>query len=618
MWRYISATGLAASSLLSLVSAKANCDVDTVGKFLPANTNATLKSAVPVGENGTYGGGGFATDPDFPGNATNLPALCAVAFNVTGTDGKSHFTFGMYLPDTWNNRMMGAGNTGFGGGIDWTEMGPLVQYGFATISTDTGHLSGPNDAKWANAQPVAQTNWGYNAMHTSVVLGKQVINAYYGSNASYSYYSACSGGGRQGLKDLQLYPEDFDGVVAGAAPWLLTHLHPWAVQVALPNLLAEPADNVTDTHFDVFNNEVIRQCDAQDGRKDNVVSDPYNCKFDYTPLLCNSTFTNTSECFSQGQVNVMKATYADWVDSSNNNALIFPSFNLASDASGLASSSNNGTPSTFGTVYVENFVMNNTNWDWKTLNASTVTLADSLNPGHANADLFDLSAFKNRKGKLITYHGISDTLIPTSTSIKYYEEVLAAMGGDSPAQNKQASTAVLDDFYRMFLVPGMHHCSGSNGYSPWYFAGGGQGGPDNGSTYSVDGFMDPAHDIVLAIMAWVENGTAPASLVATSWHNNDAAQGVKQQRPLCPYPQQPKWVSGDVNKAESWTCANASMVGIGEIKIAPLGSADPTVVTPNDTTVAAPTKNAALRVGDEGGLGASAWGAAVFGMWWLI
>lgn len=599
---------------LNLLPAAAviTCDPAILSEILPTSTNATLKSAVIVAANGTYGGGGFAEDPDFPGNATGLPALCAVEFNITSEQG-IYYTFGMYLPDAWNRRLMGAGNTGFGGGIDWTEMAPLVHYGFATVSTDTGHLSGPGDASWANDSPNHLALWGSTAMHTSVVLAKQVVKGYYGDDATYSYFSACSGGGRQGLKDLQAWPEDFDGVIAGAAPWLLSHLHPWAVHVSMPNILANPADNVTDAHFDQFAAEVVRQCDPQDGYTDYVVSDPYGCQFDYTPLLCNSTFTNNSVCFSSNQLGVLKATYGDWMNPADNNSLIWPSLSLTADATGLAGSGLNGTPSTFGTAYVENFVMNNTNWDWRNLNVSTVLMADSLDPGEANADEFDLTTFKNGGGKLLTYHGLSDPLIPTGASIYYYEQVLATMGGGGAgnmSQQSNASTSTIDDFYRLFLVPTMGHCSSGNGYAPWYFAGGGQEPPANSSGYSVPGFEDAQHDIVLALMAWVENGTAPDSLVATEWNNQSAALGVKMQRPLCPYPQQAKYNGGDDTMASSWSCESGTMVGFDEITIAKEGSADPPV-TPTATPSATSNNVAGMYAAPTGALAAAVMGLAL-------
>lgn len=560
-------------SFAALASASVNCDNDAFVDLLPSSAGAVLQSVTPVAENGSFGPAP-GTDPDFPTNATGLPALCAVKYKVTGVGG-THFTFGMFLPYQWNNRMIGVGNTGFGGGIDWFEMGPLTHYGFATISTDTGHLSTPNDASWAKKMPNAQANWGHLALHTSVVLGKQVIKGFYGSNATYAYFSACSGGGRQGLRDLQLYPEDFNGVIAGAAPWLLSHLHPWAVQVALPNLEAPKGRNVDANAFQIFNNEVIRQCDPQDGLTDKIVSNPYGCRFNWQRIQCEPSSPDNSSCLTGLQIQILNATYSDWVDEDRNNQLVYPAFTLASSAAGFAG--HQGAPSSFGTEYVENFVLNDTDWDWHTLNISTVRLADSLNPGNANADMYDLSAFSRRGGKLLTYHGLADPLIPPASSIYYYEAVLGNMsdGSSQPNRNRAlASTAALDDFYRLFLVPGMYHCSNSNGFAPWYFAGAGQKAPANTPhKYSVPGFSDRQHDVVLAIMAWVENGTAPEHLIATAWKNGDADQGPSIQRPLCPYPQRAVYQgSGDPNTPGSWSCTRKNFIGFPEIPIAAPGT----------------------------------------------
>ena len=599
--RYIRSllVSLYATLQASRVVSSASCDLASLIGLLDPGTNATIQSATYVPAGGEYGPGGYAQDPDFPNNATGLPALCAIMYSVTGPDGWVLFSFGMFLPDDWNERLMGAGNTGFGGGIDWQEMGPLSLYGFAMISTDTGHLSNPGHASWANNAPIHQALWGGVALHQSVVLAKQIVKSYYGRNATYSYYSACSGGGRQGLKEVQAYPEDFDGVIAGAAPWLLTHLHPWAVHVALPNVLADRSDIVTDAHFDVFAAEVVRQCDAQDGLTDQVVADPYGCQFDYASLLCNSTtYNNTSSvCFSTGQLDVLKATYTDWRNSTDDSKLIWPSFSLTGKPEGLVGSQNDGAPSGFGTEYIENFVMNNTSWDWHTINDSVVTLADILNPGSANADDFDLSNFKTRGGKLITYHGLSDPLIPTGSSIYYYEQVLSTMsnGSSIPSQDRSTSTAALDDFYRMFLVPGMAHCSWDTGSHPRYFAGAGQPLPTGSSGHSVPGFEDPQHDIVLALMAWVENGTAPASLTATEWQNRNVAEGVTIQRPICPYPQQAKFQGGAAEDASSWVCASGSgsMVGYDNILIASKATTSSPVATKSAVSVSLVATNAA-------------------------
>ena len=529
-----------------------DCTEAAFTNILPANT--TLKAATAIANNGTYGG--VSLDLDFPANATELPPLCVAEFNVTAPDG-SFYSFGLFLPDAplYNARFIATGNTGFGGGINWPAMGSLVQYGFATMSTDSGHESSPNDASWARNAPMHVENWAWRAMHGSVELSKEVVKSYYGSGVKYSYYTACSGGARQGLKDIQLFPEDFDGMVAGAAPWLLSHLHTWAVKIGMYNLPANSSGHLDDDDFTLVNNEIMTQCDALDGNADNILSDPYHCDFNAAALLCNDT--TTSNCLSQEQVETVNNIYDDWNDPSGD--LIWPSLTIGADASGLAGHPD--APSSFGTEYVENFIANSTAWDWHTLNASTVTLADSIDPGSSNADLFDLSAYQKAGGKLITYHGLADPLIPTGSSIYYHQQVLATMAPPS---------GTLDDFFRFFLIPGMHHCSGSDG-APYFISGGGQN--VDGATHSVPGYEDAQHDVIFAMMAWVENNQAPNTIVATKWLNNTPALGVERQRPLCVFPKQAKYSGhGNFSEAENWACENAEGVVLPSIRIAKEGS----------------------------------------------
>lgn len=210
----------------------ANCNVAVLAAALPAGSGATVNSVTAVPYNGTYGGG--AADIEFPTNATGLPSLCAVSINVPAP-GNTSFNFGLFLPTEWNGRIMTTGNGGFGGGINWPDMGSFVHYGFSAVSTDTGHLSGTDDGTWALNQPEKLYNWGYRAMHETVVMAKQVVSYYYSQDIAYSYYAACSTGGRQGLKELQLYPDTFDGVIAGAPAWDMGPLQAVTLKLGLDN-----------------------------------------------------------------------------------------------------------------------------------------------------------------------------------------------------------------------------------------------------------------------------------------------------------------------------------------------------------------------------------------------
>lgn len=193
-------------------------------------------------------------------------------------------------------------------------------------------------------------------------------------------------------------------------------------------------------------------------------------------------------------------------------------------------------------------VLNDTNWSFYDFNYTIVELADKIQPGNATAYDYDLSPFHEQGGKLLQYHGLSDGLIATGSSVYFYKEVLKTL---------MPKGIELDSWYRFFLVPGMQHCLGTptDVNAPWYFAGANQAGDLNTAVYSVPGFMNAKHDALLALMAWVENGTAPDSIVATKWHNDTLTDKVLRQRPLCPYPKQAKYIGrGNPDEAENWRC----------------------------------------------------------------
>ena len=197
---------------------------------------------------------------------------------------------------------------------------------------------------------------------------------------------------------------------------------------------------------------------------------------------------------------------------------------------------------------MQDFVLNDPNWNPYDFNYSIVELADQIQPGNATAYDFDLSPFYKRGGKLLQYHGLSDALIATGSSEYFYKSVLKTL---------VPKGIELDSWYRFFLVPGMQHCAGtpSDVNAPWYFAGANQAAALNTAVHSVPGFSDAKHDALLALMAWTEHGTAPESLVATKWRNDSATDTVLRQRPLCPYPKQARYSGrGNPDDAKNWSC----------------------------------------------------------------
>jgi len=276
-----------------------------------------------------------------------------------------------------------------------------------------------------------------------------------------------------------------------------------------------------------------KQCDPQDGLIDNIVSDPYGCNFDFEALLCKGT--GSTNCLTPAQLETLYKFYNDWVDTNQN--FVFPGVALGTDAGFLM-----GQVSTLGYHLFRYFVYNDTKYDYTKFTYKDLQYADAINPGSASADNFDLSPFFKRGGKIIKYHGAADALIPTGSSVLFYKKVL---------QTLRPKGIDLDDFYRFFLIPDMNHCAGSI-TGPWYIAAGSQA--LTGATHSVPGYEDAEHDAILAMMRWVESNKAPDQLIATKFVNDTATLGVQSQRPLCPYPKQAKYQSGDPNLSKNWEC----------------------------------------------------------------
>lgn len=190
--KYLS--GLLTALWLSLsvdAATQSKCTTETFRAILTSNSAASVNYVASVPQGGSFGDG--ATNLAFPTNATDLPALCAVSINIVSSSTSS-FNFGIFLPHSWNGRMLTTGNGGLGGGINYPDMGKFSHYGFATVSTDTGHISNAVNGTWALNQPEKIIDWGWRAMHGSVVTAKHIVNAFYDRSLSYSYYASCSTG----------------------------------------------------------------------------------------------------------------------------------------------------------------------------------------------------------------------------------------------------------------------------------------------------------------------------------------------------------------------------------------------------------------------------------------
>jgi feruloyl esterase len=549
------ATELALSALLFYVKATLLTEQNqqarqcTSGTFSSVITTTgvyvTVERAVSVPENGNYGEGSL--DMGFPDVTSNLPKLCAVIISVTNTSAipQSNYRFGLFLPDTWNSKILTVGSASFAGGINWPAMSEGVHYKMVTLSTDNGHNSIPSDLSWAT--PSTLLDWGYRALHGSVEVGKLMTKAYYGQDSTRLYYSGCSTGGRQGLKEIQISPSSFDGALIGAPAWDTKYLMPWITKIGVDVLNGTGTFGKSEMTF--LATKILALCDAKDGHKDNIVSWPEQCNPDLNTLLCGETGPppNPTTCLTAGQIETAKKIYSDY--STSNGTFVHNGFEISSEAQWPTYLTNNA-PTSFDVDYERYFLYNDTNWNWKQFNDNVSYNSMVIDPGKATADSFDVSTFQKRGGKILMYHGMADGFVPTKSSLLYYTNTAAAMPGVN-----------LQSFFRYYQVPGMQHCFGSDSSvnAPWMFAGGSQAYALQtlgfGPGWSVPGFLNNSkYDALVALMDWVENDTAVDQIIATAWSLTSTE--VTRQRPICPYPKKATYNgNGDENNATNWHCA---------------------------------------------------------------
>jgi hypothetical protein len=423
----------------------------------------------------------------------------------------------------------------------------------ASLSTDTGHNSTSTDTTWARNQPEKKADWGWRAIHGSTVLGKKLVRAYYASQPlTYSYYSGCSTGGRQGLKELQKFPDSFDGALIGAPAWWTSHLNTYLIRVGMYNLPETDPKRLSTSDTALLADEVTRQCDTVDGVQDGIVSSPDRCALNLTTLLCpnNNNPTPGQKCLTAAQLTTARNVYSDYLSFSTSHSLLHPGLTPSSEKQWYLLL--NGTsPSPYGVGYARDFLFDNDDdggpaWDWRTFNESVVHYAEAHDPGNATADDYaSLARVRDRGGKVVLYHGLADGLVPTRGTEVYYNRTVGALGDGG-----------VDEFMRMFLVPGLQHCWNTTVDAPWSFGGAFQAGMMGSGVWSVPGFENAEHDALLALVDWVEEGRAVDRIVATTWNKPmDPASGVKRQRPICAWPRRAVWDGrGDVDEAASWTC----------------------------------------------------------------
>jgi len=501
----------AAAPALALTAVGTNCE-KLAGLTLPDATTITTELVTA---------GAFTPKSGAP--ITGLPRFCRVMLSAHPAQD-SDIRIEIWMPEsTWNGRMAGLGSGGYAGSINYGSLGSGVRQGYAVAHTDMG-MASPS-GKGATAfvdHPERWADWGYRATHEMTLLAKLLVKAYYGSDPKRSYFVGCSTGGEQGVMEAQRFPDDYDGIVSGAPALNRTGVHEsilWTFAATQKN----PASYLPPTKIALLSKAVVRACDALDGVKDGLIADPRKCGFDPAALRCESK--DSDSCLTEAQVASAKAIYAGPVDRRTGRQ-IYPGLSMGSEFAWTSPVPSPKSSAPYAPIFQWVF---GSQWDWRTFDfAKDVDTMSAQLAGTLNANNPDLDAFREHGHKLLLYHGWSDQLVPPQETVNYYDAVVAREAGlKTNRQPSEDAGELIRNSARLFMIPGMAHCSG---------------GPGPGS-----------FDSLSTVVKWVESGVAPDRLIVTA--PKSAKSDEPHKRVVCPYPQAAQYRgSGDTDDPSAYQC----------------------------------------------------------------
>lgn len=472
--------------------------------------------------------GKLATTPSFSatsilstkGILTNaqsgLPAFCEIRAAISPVEG-SHIRALYRLPVNWNGKVLGIGGGGFAGNLTLEAASDGLSRGYAVIQNDLGHASAnsldPSFAIKASGEPNTEgiIDFGHRATHLATAVGKELIARFYGRAPQRAYWQGCSTGGRQGLAEIQRYPDDYDGVIAGAPVY--TPLVYSSSLLRVQAFHARPESNLLPAHVPLIQKAVLAACDMKDGVRDGILTDPRTCSWDPGELQCKGAASES--CLTPAQVETVRRVYAG-VKTKDGRFAAMP---LMRGGESDWVERMIGTPkmprglnAVLGAPFMSHIVKGDPSYDLMSFDAERdmAALEGGIAGEHVHMQNPDLSSFIGHDGKLILWHGFNDPGPSPLSSIDYFEKVLNKV----PAARESV---------RLFLAPGVLHC-------------GGGAGPDR-------------FDALSALENWAERGTPPTTMIATK-------ANAKISRPLCPYPKLARYKgSGDPNYAANFECA---------------------------------------------------------------
>ena len=453
----------------------------------------------------------------------NNPAVCRVTAITTHPPAGDEVRIWVGIPrSNWNGRFLGTGGGGFFGGNPAAIDQPAA-LGFAAGATDTGHeggsgsfaLKGDGRLNWQLIRDNAHVG-----IHEMTVTGKALTEAMYGVAPRYSYFNGCSTGGRQGLMEAQRYPEDYDGIMSGAPAINWPKLMMQSLWGAV--LMNETGNTVPSCKLTAATRSAVAACDSTDGVEDGVIEDPSRCHYDPVPLLDQPA--RDCGAFTEADVDVIRKLWAG--PTREDGSFLWYGMPQGANLNPLAATG--GTPLSpqafrFSVDWLRYFLTQDPHFDWATITpAAYERYWDQSVEQYGEVigtDNPDLTAFRDRGGKAIVWHGWADQLISARGTTDYYRRVQEHMGG--PDETSQ--------FLRLFMAPGVAHCAGGAGAGP-----------------APTGALD-------ALLEWVEEGNAPETLMAT---RRDQTGAVTRSRPLCQYPLVARYTgTGSTDNAANFVCS---------------------------------------------------------------
>jgi feruloyl esterase len=485
--------------------------------FHPAAARADEATCASLKAHGLFADTTVASAAMVAGDpAKNAPAYCEVKGDIS-PNAKSHIGVVFRLPEGWNGRVLGIGGGGWQGDTNLRTALPGLNRGYATLQTNGGHEPAPGggfaaafDSSWAKDNPEGVADFAYRAVHLTAVVGKQVAARYYAKPLQIAVFQGCSTGGRMALMEAHRFPDDYSAIVAGAPVFNL------GVQTAglvKGRLFTTQKTGLSDGQVKTITAAVLDACDALDGVKDGLITDPRACKWDPSAIQCKPGQAASDACLSPEQAGALRRAYAD-VRGSDGKVVVYGLSRGGEPGWGVFVATKPGPAPTGASAAGGNplnaYIYGDANYDEAKFNPVTDTakVRSSAFAKEYESDDPDIRPFLAKGGKLILWHGLSDPGPSPYATIAYYDAVKTIAGADAAV--------------RLFAAPGVGHCGGGTGAASF--------------------------DTLAAMDDWIATGAAPEVIAASN-----PQKGFT--RPLCAWPALPFYKGeGDPNAAASFAC----------------------------------------------------------------